>query len=394
MKERMYVDFHVLQTVPPSCVNRDDMGQPKTATYGGTTRARVSSQSWKYAIRERFMEIFPKEQVGIRTRRLIDLIAGYIREENPEIDEKEAAKRAQTVLEAVGFKFKSKNEDENPDDDEKKADKKSRKKTENDKTPNANAVFFISKAQAMAIAKIAAFHSGTTYSKEEKQECVKALQENPSIDIALFGRMLAGNSDLKTDASVQVAHAISTHAVNNEYDDFTAVDDYTKDDNTGAGHMGTAAYNSCTMYRFASLNVTDLNRILQGTDTAEVVREFAEAFICSMPAGKQNSFASATLPDVVYITIRKDRPVNLCGAFEKAIKPSESGNAEPSADALKQYAKNLYEDYDAPEKAMTVGRGMEEIAEKMSFHKLLDTLEEEVSNATAGKDGELTKEAV
>ena len=43
MKKRLYVDFHVLQTVPPSCINRDDTGSPKTAIYGGVTRARVSS---------------------------------------------------------------------------------------------------------------------------------------------------------------------------------------------------------------------------------------------------------------------------------------------------------------------------------------------------------------
>lgn len=48
----LYVDFHVLQTVPPSCVNRDDTGSPKTAVYGGATRARVSSQAWKHAIRK------------------------------------------------------------------------------------------------------------------------------------------------------------------------------------------------------------------------------------------------------------------------------------------------------------------------------------------------------
>lgn len=41
--ERLYVDFHVVQTVPPSCVNRDDTGRPKTAFYGGANRARVSS---------------------------------------------------------------------------------------------------------------------------------------------------------------------------------------------------------------------------------------------------------------------------------------------------------------------------------------------------------------
>ena len=54
MKNRIYLDIHVLQTVPPSCVNRDDTGSPKTAVYGGTTRARVSSQAWKSAMRKMF----------------------------------------------------------------------------------------------------------------------------------------------------------------------------------------------------------------------------------------------------------------------------------------------------------------------------------------------------
>lgn len=53
---RYYIDLHVLQTVPPSCVNRDDTGSPKTAVYGGVTRARVSSQAWKHAMREMFKE--------------------------------------------------------------------------------------------------------------------------------------------------------------------------------------------------------------------------------------------------------------------------------------------------------------------------------------------------
>lgn len=54
--KRLYVDFHVLQTVPPSCVNRDDTGSPKTAVYGGAVRARVSSQAWKHAMRVMFTE--------------------------------------------------------------------------------------------------------------------------------------------------------------------------------------------------------------------------------------------------------------------------------------------------------------------------------------------------
>ena len=59
MKKRLYVDFHVLQTVPPSCINRDDTGSPKTAMYGGVLRARVSSQPWKHAMRKDFAENNP-----------------------------------------------------------------------------------------------------------------------------------------------------------------------------------------------------------------------------------------------------------------------------------------------------------------------------------------------
>ena len=71
MKKRLYVDFHVLQTVPPSCINRDDTGSPKTAIYGGVTRARVSSQAWKHAMRQAFVEesLLDEEDVGKRTKK-------------------------------------------------------------------------------------------------------------------------------------------------------------------------------------------------------------------------------------------------------------------------------------------------------------------------------------
>lgn len=46
-RNRLFLDIHVIQTVPPSNINRDDTGSPKTAQYGGVRRARVSSQAWK-----------------------------------------------------------------------------------------------------------------------------------------------------------------------------------------------------------------------------------------------------------------------------------------------------------------------------------------------------------
>ena len=301
----IYVDFHVLQTVPPSCVNRDDTGSPKTAVYGGSVRARVSSQAWKHAMRKEFRGMFAE----------------------------------------------------------------------------ADALFFMSNRQAKEIARLAC---GDT---ADKNDFKKALKEYPSVDIALFGRMAASDPTLNYDAASQVAHAISTHAVQNEYDYFTAVDDISEDDNAGAGHLGTVEFNSSTLYRYANVNVSELRKTLDdAADVAVVVRKFAEAFIRSMPTGKENTFANRTFPDAVYVTIRMDQPVNLCGAFEKPVRASEDGYATESEKRLAAYAKKIYSRYAAePKAAFCIGDALSDIAQQLSLPELLDTLEsnlrEQVSEA-------------
>ena len=105
MKDRrLYMDVHVLQTVPPSCVNRGDTGSPKTAVYGGATRARVSSQSWKKAVRDMFKEIFPAEDLGVRTKRIVSMVAEEIQKLDG-ADDYEI--KAQKILETAGLKIKS-----------------------------------------------------------------------------------------------------------------------------------------------------------------------------------------------------------------------------------------------------------------------------------------------
>lgn len=80
MNKNLYLDVHVLQTVPPSCVNRDDTGSPKTAVYGGVNRARVSSQSWKRAMRLEFNHLFESEQIGFRTKNIKMLLVDRLKE--------------------------------------------------------------------------------------------------------------------------------------------------------------------------------------------------------------------------------------------------------------------------------------------------------------------------
>ena len=104
--DRLFLDIHILQTVPPSNINRDDTGSPKTAQYGGVRRARVSSQAWKKAIREYFSKNSDSSNVGIRTMNLVDYIKNKIIELNKDISEESAKNMAKSVIEKTGIKLK------------------------------------------------------------------------------------------------------------------------------------------------------------------------------------------------------------------------------------------------------------------------------------------------
>lgn len=114
-----------------------------------------------------------------------------------------------------------------------------------------DALFFLSHFQAKALASLI-----VEGSSDKKRTMTR--WKKPSMDMALFGRMVASDPSLNYDASAQVAHSISTHRVQNEYDYFTAVDDCAPEDNAGAGHLGTVEYNSATLYRYATVNLLEL----------------------------------------------------------------------------------------------------------------------------------------
>ena len=346
LNNKLYVDIHVVETVPPSCINRDDTGSPKTAVYGGTVRARVSSQCWKKAVRTMFADILPAEMIGKRTKLVPALIAEAIKTRNASLD---ADKLAKSVLEAAGLKLKE-------DKDESKT----------------GALFFISQSQIDALADLVV---KSPAGKLDKKECQAALKAKPAIDVALFGRMVADDPSLNFDAAAQVAHAISTHAVHNEYDYFTAVDDCSPEDNAGAGHLGTVEFNSSTLYRYATVDVTELEGNL-GADTALAVRAFVEAFALSMPTGKQNTFANNMLPNAVYVTIRHDRPINLVGAFESPVQTKNGGYVDESIRAFVEHAQSVYDEYlGAPDEAFAVGKALSPLAPTMPLNELLDKVE-------------------
>ena len=146
-------------------------------------------------------------------------------------------------------------------------------------------------------------------------------------------------------------------------------------------------YNSSTLYRYATVNVMELAGQLGAAQAADTVRAFGEAFLFSMPTGKQNTFANRTLPDAVYVTLREDQPVNLCGAFEQPVPRSAQGYAAPSKAALAQYAQQMYSSFaEAPAQSFTVGSGLEVLAPAQTAKAMLDALEKAVRDALAGNE--------
>lgn len=320
------IDIHIIQSVPPSNINRDDNGSPKTAVYGGTRRARVSSQAWKRAVRDSYGALLDISELGTRTKRAAELIADRVEKLRPETTREDALKGAWGALKGLGLK-------------EEKA-RKSKSDAEPKPSTTQYLVFF-SHPQLDKLAELAVDHDLSTVSAREAKA---AVQQDHGISLALFGRMVADDPELNVDASVQVAHALSTHGVDPEFDFYTAVDDHNPNEETGAGMMGTIEFNSSTMYRYATISLDGLHKTLGDPDaTARAVEAFVKGFVTAMPSGKQNTFANGTLPHAVVVTARDGQGVNLVGAFEEAVPLSEDGYITKSCEALTRHSKELDE---------------------------------------------------
>lgn len=362
-----YVDINILQTVPPSNLNRDDTGSPKTAVYGGVRRSRVSSQAWKKATRDAFRESLDPASVGVRTKKVVELVSSRITAIDASLTDSAEA-LAEKVLLAAGIKAQKPKVDKN----------KEAEGVEPGAAESGYLIFF-SALQLQQLAQLAV-DSNASGTPVTKQAAKQAADTAHSIDLALFGRMVAEAPDLNVDASAQVAHAISVHAVDNEFDYFTAVDDESREDTAGAGMIGTVEFNSSTLYRYATVNVRGLKESL-GSDHATVaaVAEFIRAFSNSMPTGKQNTFANRTLPDAVLVTVRAGQPINLSGAFEDAVRATDSqGRLEVASGRLAIQQRNSEEAFDQPALASFVVRvsdaasALDTVATKVTFGQMVE----------------------
>ncbi|MFI6372385.1 type I-E CRISPR-associated protein Cas7/Cse4/CasC [Streptomyces sp. NPDC050546] len=317
MTQRLYIDVHVVQTVPPANLNRDDQGNPKEAIYGGVRRSRVSSQAWKRASRQHFDAQAPEPDRATRTKRITgELMARISR--NTGLEREDAGRIAAALLAQLGL-------------------------SQGKKAGDTAYLLFYGNAQLDAVAALVADRAADLAALDEKAltEAVKELpvaqtfKTGHPVGVALFGRMVADIPKLNVDAAVQVAHALSTHETQLEFDYFTAVDDQNEKDETGAGMIGTIGFNSATLYRYATVGFAQLTDNLGGDTHAalDALDRFVDSFALSAPTGYQNSFAHRTRPSLVAVVVRTDQPVNLVSAFEEPVV-AEAGIQANSARRL------------------------------------------------------------
>ncbi|NOQ36535.1 MAG: type I-E CRISPR-associated protein Cas7/Cse4/CasC [Methylococcaceae bacterium] len=354
------IEFHILQSFPVSCLNRDDVGSPKSAIVGGVQRARVSSQCWKRQVRLAMQGL--GVQLGVRTKRInklvVDACYQKLSADNLEITDELSDNIAQLAAHVSKIL-----------DDKSSADKK----TEEYK---ASTLIFLSNSDATRIAaamspfnfSLAAVDnkltelSGTlkTAKKEKNTDLISSLQEekksleklksivsllkefngfHDGLDIALFGRMVANAPTMSVEAASSFSHAISTHKSSSEVEFFTALDDLKTDEETGSAHMGSLEFNSATYYRYISLDLGQLHQTLAGENLPDAIDVFTKSLFQAVPSARQTTQSAASPWEYAKILVRKGQRLQI--PFDKPVRAEQGGGyLQPSIESLsKELAK-------------------------------------------------------
>ena len=293
------IEFHILQSFPVTCLNRDDVGAPKTAVVGGVTRARVSSQCWKRQVRLAMPGFGVK--LATRTKQAQTLFAAACASEGA------SAEAAQTCGQKMA---------------ELLAD---------------DTLLFISETEAAAFAAFAkeqGFDASKLKDKELAKIAKKALTPAAdALDIALFGRMVAKAAEMNVEAAASFAHAISTPKVSNEVEFFTALDDLAEE--PGSAHMGSLEFNSATYYRYVSLDLGQLAQTLGADDLKQAIAAFTQALFVAVPSARQTSQSGASPWEFARVLVRKGQRLQV--PFEQPVKAKGEGFLAPSIAELKSY---------------------------------------------------------
>ena len=314
----MLIEVHMLKNYPATNLNRDDTGAPKTCMFGGVQRGRISSQCLKRSWRKSglFAEMIGEDKIGVRTRKLPEILAKALKDRGYD---DEYVMAAEKLASAIGNKDGKASKD----------------------ISRTQQIIIYSKEDIDAIVDIfdqklktckKAADVSKLSIKDIQGDLKKSSSRSVSLDIALFGRMVTSDAFADVEASMQVAHAISTNRVMMESDYFTAVDDLINGiDENGSGMIGDVDYNSSCFYMYVAI---DVEKLIENLGCGEEARSLAKVAIPALiqtmaftnPSGKQNTFAGHSLPSAILVECKEKKiPVSLVNAFEVPVWANQDG---------------------------------------------------------------------
>jgi CRISPR system Cascade subunit CasC len=354
----------MLVSYPPSNLNRDDLGRPKTAVMGGTQRLRISSQSLKRAWRT--SDIFAGTlagHLGIRTKemgtaifkslvtgvRISSVIAGDVtaKPSFTPVNEKNAKVWAREIAEVFG-KLKA-----------------------GDDSLEIEQLAHFSPEEISGIGKVIEKIAASGKAPDDNDKKI-LVSRHTAADIAMFGRMLASSPAFNTEAAVQVAHAVTVHEVAVEDDYFTAVDDLNKgEEDAGAAHLGETEFASGLFYTYVCIDKTLLKKNLGNDEKLanDSIRALVEAATKVAPTGKQNSFASRAYASYLLAEKGEKQPRSLSVAYLSAIRDQKDllGSSITALKETRERMNKVYGECSSEAKEMNAYTGTGSLDEILKF---------------------------
>lgn len=343
---KTFVEFHALRSFPPSNLNRDDLGAPKTAIFGGKRRLRLSSQCLKRTWRtsSEMTGAFADSELGVRTAHLPSQVLAMVGDAL-NAEQQEGLRLLLSMLGRKGAKAEKPTDD---DADDAADEATPAAATETTEATTAH-LLFLSRQEIEAVASFAREHtddlgklkSGKKGAVDTKklEALRKKLEEHLStkttrnaVDVGLFGRFITSDEFDTIDGALHVAHGLGTQKVDVEYDYFTAVDDL--GEGSGAGHLGESEFASSVLYLFASCDLAQLQtnlgerkgnkRVVDGQATTLAARSLAaiaKAMALATPTGKRTGTAPYTPAAYLEVVVRRQHPLSLANAFLQPVVP-------------------------------------------------------------------------
>ncbi len=343
-----FIQIHTLTSHSAHCLNRDDLGQPKSLQFHGRNYGRISSQCQKRTIREFMKNEEMKGIIGIRTKKLPKIIREYLLENN--VKKSVVISLIPTIISLGSKDGPSKKETDKYNALSKKDDPDEKETDEIEKFEQTPQLihFQNSELEMIKTTVLEICQNGGKSSEIQKHlkstlaGIVKKHCFTDSVDIAMFGRMTTSTLFQNCDASVAVAHAITVQPVPDQSDFFTAVDDL--GETPGSGHMDDRAFSSGIFYRYANINFDLLLKNLNNDKeiTCQAASGFIKAFLMALPTGSQNSFAAYQQPYAVLITAGSGCPTNLSNAF---VRDDKKEKDKKEKNPLKKAACQLIDEY-------------------------------------------------